>query len=263
MSSAGHDPGREIALWISSALLVIALHGGIALAISSWSDVADPGGAASAVMVEMAPLAAESAAEHANLPIAPLQEEQTEPDTTPEVQEQPDKTEPVTEQTQAEVKPVVEPPPPLPPTPPVPAEITLPRETPKVEKKPPPKKRAMVASAPERADRVAPRERATQAGAGRPNANLSQSYASNVLRPILQRHISSGHLKDSGVVVITFSITKQGRLISRHVSKSSGRSDIDAEGLSTVQRAQPFPPPPPELTPQQLVFNIPLRYNIR
>jgi periplasmic protein TonB len=258
-------PARgQIALWTFSAVAVLAAHAGIVVAISTWSDPLSTGGA-TAVLVEMAPLAAESAAEHANLPIAPLQEQQTEPESMPEAQEQPDEVQPqpVPEQKLAEAEPVTEPPPPLPPTPPVTAEITLPPEVVKEERRPPPKKKMVVATAPERADRIAPRQRAAQAGAGQSSANVLQSYAINILRPHLMRHHTSGHLKESGVAWVTFSITKQGRLVSRRVSKSSGRSDIDAEALSTVQRAQPFPPPPPDLTPQQLVFDIPIRYNIR
>ncbi len=253
---------REIALWTVSAVVVVAAHAGIAAAVSAWSEL-DAGGAPTAVMIELAPMASESAAEHANLPIAPLNEEQTEPDPKPEPQREPEKveTEPEPEQKVAEVQP--QPEPPLPPTPPVKTEITLSPEAPKEHKPPPPKKKVAIATAPERADRVAPRQRASQAGAAAVSPNVMASYAANVIRPHLLRHISSGRLKDGGIVVVTFSITRQGRLTTRHVSKSSGHSEIDSEALSTVQRAQPYPPPPPELTQQSFMFSVPMRYNMR
>jgi periplasmic protein TonB len=252
---------REVALWVFSAAAILAAHGGIAAAIGAWAS-ADAGGAPSAVMVEMAPIASEAAAEHANLPIAPLQEEQTEPDLKPEVQKEPDKVEPepepVPDQKVAELPP--EPLPPLPPTPPVSAEVTLPPEVKEVKKPPPPKKKVAIATAPERAEKVAPRQRPSQAGAASISPNVMQSYASNIIRPHLMRHISS--IRANGVVIVTFTITKHGRLTAHRVSRSSGHSEVDSAALATLQRAQPYPPPPAELANQaSFSFTLPLRYN--
>jgi protein TonB len=251
--------GREIVLWIVSAVAVLAAHAGIVAVVAVWSD-ADPGGAPSAVMVEMAPIASEAAAEHANLPIAPLQEEQTEPDPKPEVQKEPDKVEPEPEPKQKVAELPPEPLPPLPPTPPVTAEVTLPPEVKEVKKPPPPKKKVAIATAPERAEKVAPRQRTSQVGAASVSPNVLQSYAANVLRPHIMRHISGARL--NGVVTVTFTITRQGQLTARHVSKSSGHSELDSAALATLQRAQPYPPPPPELGHQSTFnFSVPLRYN--
>jgi protein TonB len=211
-------------------------------------------------MIEMAPIASEAAAEHANLPIAPLQEEQTEPDLKPEVQKEPDKVEPEPEPEQKVAELPPEPLPPLPPTPPVTAEVTLPPETKEVKKPPPLKKKVAIATAPERAEKVAPRQRPSQAGAASVSPNIMQSYAANVLRPHIMRHISSARLH--GVVTVTFTITRQGKLTSRHVARSSGHSELDSAALATLQRAQPYPPPPPELGHQSTFnFSVPLRYN--
>ena len=252
---------REVLLWIFSAAVVLAAHAGVAAAIAAWPD-ADAGGAPTAVMVEMAPIAAEAAAEHANLPIAPLQEEQTEPDLKPEVQKEPDKVEPepepVPDQKVAELPP--EPLPPLPPTPPVSAEVTLPPEVKEVKKPPPPKKKVAVATAPERAEKIAPRQRPSQAGAASPNPNIKQSYANNIIRPHLMRHIAS--MRTPGVVIVAFTITRHGRLTAHRVSRSSGHPEIDSAALATLQRAQPYPPPPPELANEaSFSFTLPLRYN--
>jgi protein TonB len=253
---------REIALWTVSAVAVLAAHAGIVGAFAKWSDASESGGAASAILVEMAPIATEAAAEHANLPIAPPQEVQTEPEPKPEQQTE-EKIEPEPEQEPeqklAELKPVVEPPPPLPPTPPVAAEITLPPEVKEEKKPPPPKKKVAIQTAPERADKVAPRQR-SQAGSASISPNVMHSYAANVLRPHIMRHISSARLH--GIVTVTFTTTRQGRLTSRHVSRSSGQSELDSAALATLQRAQPFPPPPPELGTQSTFnFSVPLRYN--
>jgi protein TonB len=42
---------------------------------------------------------------------------------------------------------------------------------------------------------------------------------------------------------------------------SSGSAALDAETLALVQRAQPFPPPPPDLAGSEMT--VPINFNIR
>ena len=42
---------------------------------------------------------------------------------------------------------------------------------------------------------------------------------------------------------------------------SSGSAALDAETLALVRRAQPFPPPPPDLAGSEMT--VPLRFSIR
>jgi protein TonB len=44
---------------------------------------------------------------------------------------------------------------------------------------------------------------------------------------------------------------------------SSGSPALDQETLDLLQRAQPFPPPPPELAGAQIDLTVPIRYNMR
>jgi protein TonB len=60
---------------------------------------------------------------------------------------------------------------------------------------------------------------------------------------------------------LAFRIDSDGRLISTRIVGSSGSSALDAETLALVERAQPFPPPPPELAGSELM--VPLRFSIR
>jgi periplasmic protein TonB len=66
---------------------------------------------------------------------------------------------------------------------------------------------------------------------------------------------------EQGVTRLAFRIDSQGHLVSSRVVASSGSAALDAETLALVQRAQPFPPPPPELAGSELT--VPLSFNIR
>ena len=252
MSAPGRGYRREMIRWVGSAAIVLAAHGGMGAVITSWSDTADAGGAASAILIDLAPLSSQAAALQTNLPIGPQQDEQTEP------QPEPDKAEP-------EQKIVDQPNIPEPPQPPA-AEITVPREPPKQEQKPPPRK-AAIATAPERAERIAPRQKAATAGVASINPNMLPSYASNIIRPHLLRFYNypagARSKSEEGVVVVSFTISRQGRLVSHRIAKSSGFAELDTEALATLERAQPFPPPPPGLNDAQFAFTLPMRYNIR
>jgi protein TonB len=252
----------DVLLWAGSAVLVLAAHGGIAAAIVNWPQASDPSGAPMAAIIELAPISEESAAEQANLPVAPPEEVQPEQQEQDEVK--PDEPKPEEEQV-VEQPPASEAPPPEPP-PPEKAEITLPDPTPPPPpKKPPPKKK--IATAVERAENVARRQKAVNTGVATHNPNSMRSYAVSVIRPHILRFYNfpeSARAKgEHGSVVVSFSITRSGRLISRRIAKSSGHAELDTEALATLQRAQPYPPPPPDLTDQQFTFSLPMNYNIR
>jgi periplasmic protein TonB len=66
---------------------------------------------------------------------------------------------------------------------------------------------------------------------------------------------------EHGVTRLAFSIDGNGRLLSSRILTSSGSAALDAETLELVRRAQPFPPPPPELAGSELT--VPLSFNIR
>jgi protein TonB len=66
---------------------------------------------------------------------------------------------------------------------------------------------------------------------------------------------------EQGVTRLAFSIDSQGHLLSSRIVASSGSAVLDAETLALVQRAQPFPPPPPELAGSEMT--VPVSFNIR
>jgi protein TonB len=66
---------------------------------------------------------------------------------------------------------------------------------------------------------------------------------------------------EHGVARLAFSIDGNGRLLSSRIVATSGSAVLDAETLALVQRAQPYPPPPPELAGSELT--VPVSFNIR
>jgi protein TonB len=68
---------------------------------------------------------------------------------------------------------------------------------------------------------------------------------------------------EQGVAQLAFSVDRHGGVHDARIVRSSGSELLDRETLAMVQRAQPLPPPPPELPGTQIAIVVPIRYNIR
>ena len=66
---------------------------------------------------------------------------------------------------------------------------------------------------------------------------------------------------EQGMTQFGFRIDSDGHLMSSRIVKSSGSAVLDAETLALLQRAQPYPPPPPEMVGQEQIFQ--LNYRLR
>ncbi|MEE7561298.1 energy transducer TonB, partial [Xanthomonas sp. Kuri4-2] len=69
-----------------------------------------------------------------------------------------------------------------------------------------------------------------------------------------QRH------RQEGVVQVQFAVDRQGRARDVHVVLGSGHDALDAETLATVQRADPLPPPPPEVEGDPVQVRVPVDF---
>jgi protein TonB len=69
--------------------------------------------------------------------------------------------------------------------------------------------------------------------------------------------------REQGVVQLAFSIDRKGMVVASHVAASSGSPALDEEAMELVRRAQPFPPPPPELSGTRVDLTVPIRFNLR
>ncbi len=69
--------------------------------------------------------------------------------------------------------------------------------------------------------------------------------------------------REQGVAQLAFSIDREGHVLSSRIVSSSGVTALDEETLALVQRAQPFPVPPPEVPGEEIKFMVPVRFSIQ
>jgi periplasmic protein TonB len=65
---------------------------------------------------------------------------------------------------------------------------------------------------------------------------------------------------EQGETTLTFTIDRQGHLLSCRVVRSAGSAALDAAALAMLGRAQPFPAPPAGIADDQLTITVPVRY---
>lgn len=121
------------------------------------------------------------------------------------------------------------------------------QDKPKKEK--PKKKKSSDAAAETKASKAT--ASASSAGAG--NAAAAASYESQVMKKIMRTRKKTG--SEKGFVKIAFSISGSGALAGVSVKVSSGSAKLDQIALNHIQRAAPFPPPPPGAK-QNFTFNF-------
>jgi protein TonB len=260
-----HDGDNDWARWSLATATVAAAHAGALASYLLFAPAEPPGAAyAPAVIMDLAPM-----------PVAP--ESQADLAPGPEMVE----AQPVTEPP----KPVeTEPVEPLPKIE-APAEVVLPPPEPKVEAKPqetPEKPIEKPQEKPvERVDRRPPAPQTTAAprsmrrdasvarapSPGSTEAGVSMASWRDLLVARLQRakrYPAGAEARGAqGIATLSFSVDRNGRVLSQRIVKSSGHSDIDHEVLAMVQRAQPLPPFPPAMTQSVMHLSVPIRFSLR
>lgn len=68
---------------------------------------------------------------------------------------------------------------------------------------------------------------------------------------------------EQGVVTLSFTVDRDGHVVSRQIVTSSGHPDLDAEVLTMIERAQPLPAFPASMTQAQQDFTVPIRFSLR
>jgi protein TonB len=66
-----------------------------------------------------------------------------------------------------------------------------------------------------------------------------------------------------GIVTLSFTMDRTGRVLARRIVRSSGVAALDAEALAMIERAQPLPPFPPEMTASTRSFTAPIKFSLR
>jgi periplasmic protein TonB len=68
---------------------------------------------------------------------------------------------------------------------------------------------------------------------------------------------------EHGVARVAFTLDHDGRVRASRIVQSSGSPALDAETLAMLNRAQPMPRPPAQLSNNELSFVVPVRFNIK
>ena len=250
---------RTIARWGLGAVLALGLHAaGAAALFAPWPHESDAVASAPVILVALSPVAAAPPAPPNEVAPGPAQ---------PQAEEQPAADKPVEEakaEPAPEQAPVSEPKIEIPPAPaPQPLAVLPPPKPKHVEKKKPKQRHANLASAPSPAEQRAERAVAPVPGAAA-NANAVANWKSRLVAQI-ERHKSfpAEARGEHGTVQVAFSVDRQGGVHHPHVLRSSGSSLLDRDALAWLARAQPLPPPPPEVAGALIPIAVPLRYNAR
>jgi protein TonB len=247
--------------WAASAVVVVGLHGlGVAALLASHDPVG-VGDESPAVVIDLAPYVAPSESTE-DLAPGPLQQQAAAP--APEQKVEP-KVEPKPEEDKVEAK--VEPAPQekieVPPAPIPPVAALAP---PPAAVEPPP------VTAPELAEPEPPSDTppapATTAPPRQHHASVAETNAwhKGIVTQIdshLAYPAAARARGQRGVVQVAFAIDRQGRVISSKVAHPSGYAALDQAALETLQKAQPFPPPPANLAGDSFPFTIPLRFRMQ
>jgi periplasmic protein TonB len=142
---------------------------------------------------------------------------------------------------------VEQPPPEQPPPPPPPQAIaeTPPPPPPKVEEQQPPP--------------TPPTPARTKGGA----PHVAPTWITAVTRRLEQYKRYPSRARDQGqegVVLLGFAVDRTGHVLSHEIVQSSGHPDLDAEASSMIERAQPLPAFPDNMTQDQLDLTVPVRF---
>jgi len=249
--AVGSVPRRSRAMrWGGSFALVLLLHGVAAWLLLPRHASLDTGGPPpAAVMIDLAPLPTPSPPQPA--PPDPVVQPQTQPQAAPELPAPPE-----IEMPKAEPSPAPKPAVTLPPKP-------TPRPKPRPVEHPP-------EVAPERPPpAAAPAVDAPPAPAAAPFAASSaasrttwQSQLVGWLERYKRYPRAAREQRQEGTAYLRFAIDREGRVLSAQIEKGSSFSLLDEEVLALVQRAQPLPPPPPEVPGAQIVLTVPVQFSL-
>ncbi len=83
------------------------------------------------------------------------------------------------------------------------------------------------------------------------------------LSRLLERSKVNPRSRQSGTVLVRFTVGPAGQLLSRAVEKSSGSKLLDDAAMAALDRAAPFPPMPNEIARGSLEVQVPFKFVTR
>ena len=231
------DTRSELQRWLFSGTVVLMAYAALATVVIHWHEFDDPDDPAAALVIDLAPM-----------PVAPTNmQSDVQPEPEVEPQKQVEHLEELEEKPEIvpEVKSEFEIPKPVPETRPPPPEetpVTPPPQAPTVGEAP-------VAAAP------------SQGRLSTSNSNAVPAWKRQVVN-LLERNkrypAVARQRGERGTTEISFSLDRQGRVVSSRIVRSSGSAALDQATLDLVSRVQPFPVPPSEMAGIELT--VPIRF---
>lgn len=94
------------------------------------------------------------------------------------------------------------------------------------------------------------------------DATAYLAYLGSIRSHVEKFKIRPRHVK-RGTVVVQFSIDREGNVVSRSVSTSSGSEELDLAALSAIDKAAPFPKFPDAMTRPTIDLSIPFQFVTR
>jgi protein TonB len=261
----------DLTRWIACAVVVAGLHGGGVAALVAWHDPLGVADGDSEVVVDLAPFAPPSDSVEDVAP-GPIQQAAAAPAPEQKVEQKPDETiepkppEQVEEKVEAKLEPKVEekpeekvevPPAPVPPVAaiPPPPEAVAPPPPPEPQAQPAPPSNlppAPATTAPQRPHEPTPAQ-----------VNAWHKGISELIERIKAYPPTARARGEKGVVQIAFTIDRHGRVISSSIAHASGFASLDRAAMETIQKAQPFPPPPAIMRGEKFTFTVPVSFSIK
>jgi periplasmic protein TonB len=221
---------RDLLRWAIAAAIVLGIHAGVAGYFLLAPPVVDIGDDADAITVELAPID--------STPDAPASNEAPAPETMIESKAVPQPQEEKREETKVERPP---------------EDATA--DTPEPVAKPPQQV--------EQAQPPAPRT-AQQVKGGAPR--IEPSWQTSLVRQLqrAKRYPAQAQARnEQGVVLLSFSLDRNGHVLAHRIAASSGYPDLDDEVMAMIMRAEPLPAFPPSMPQERLDLTVPIRFSIR
>lgn len=236
----------EVRRWSLSAIFVVAVHATVLAAGALWfvrhDDFVGTGSQPMMVDLESAP----PTNEPRKADVAPGPEMQQAPAPTPEPE------------MQKKVEREQIPPAPLQQNP----LVVAPPEQKEIPKPVKDKPKPIAEKPPQPSADPAPRTTAPPEAAQAARANYMGLLSAHLQR-FKQYPPAARVAGEQGVATLSFTVNRNGQVSDGRIAKSSGSAKLDAETLAMLQRAQPLPSFPPEMTQSSLSFVAPIRFSLR
>jgi periplasmic protein TonB len=221
---------RDVVRWTAAAILVCGLHAAAGALFLNWHRQTEIGDDADIVSVELAPI--DSRPDAVARDAAPAPQTMIESKAAPQPPEKRPPNEMKVEQPLDE----------------------MPGTTPLPEVKPP----APVEQAQPPAPRTA---EAVRGGA----PHVEPSWEATLVRELqrAKRYPRAAQLRnEQGIVLLSFSVDRNGHVLRHGIAKSSGHADLDNEVMAMIMRAE-LPPFPASMSEQRLDLTVPIRFSLQ